>query len=55
MAASPLAAVGCTRRETSVAFSADLLIAVVFCGEHFQGGLDDSPSETTIQQEIPDE
>lgn len=30
MAASPLPAIGCPRRETSVALAADLLVAVVF-------------------------
>ena len=47
MAASPLAAVGRTGRETCVALAADLLVAVVLGGEHLQRGLNDTATETT--------
>ena len=46
MAASPLAAVGGTGREASVALAADLLVAVVLGGKHLERGLDDTTTET---------
>ena len=46
MTALALTAVGGTRRETSVALSANLLVAVVLAGEHLERGLDDSSSES---------
>jgi len=44
-------AVGRARRESGVAFSADLLVAVVFGCQHFQRWLDDSSTETQHQVE----
>ena len=45
MATRPLATVGSARRETGVAFATDLLVTVIFCSEHFEGGLDDAAAE----------
>jgi hypothetical protein len=46
-----LSAVGGTRGETSVALSADHLLAVVLAGESLERGLDDTTSETEDQVE----
>ena len=46
MTALALTAVGGTRRETSVALSANLLVAVVLAGEHLERGLDDTTTQT---------
>jgi hypothetical protein len=46
-----LAAVGGTRRETSVALAADHLVAVELGGQSLQGGLDDTTTETEDQVE----
>ena len=46
MATRPFPAVGGTGREACVAFSANLLVAVVFRGEHLQRGFDDAAAET---------
>lgn len=46
MTASPLAAVGGTGWETSVALAADLLVAVVLRGEDLQRRLNDTATET---------
>jgi len=51
MSARPLPAVGSTRREASVAFAANLLVAVIFAGQNLQGGLNDSTTETVIHPE----
>lgn len=50
---SALPAVGRARRKASVTFTADLLVAVVFGGQHLQGGLNDTATETAIC-ELPD-
>ena len=41
-----LTAVGGTRRETGVAFAADLLVTVVLAGKNLERGLDDTTTET---------
>ena len=46
MSATAFAAVGSTGREAGVAFTADLLVTVVFGSEHLQRGLDDASTET---------
>lgn len=48
MTASALAAVGRTGRKAGVAFTANLFVAVVFGGQHLQGGLNDTATETVI-------
>lgn len=50
MAARPFPAVSGARGETSVAFTTDLFVAVIFRGQHFQGGLNDSTTETVSRQ-----
>ena len=49
MAALLLPAVGGSRGQTGVALSADHLLAVVFGGEGFERGLNDTTSETEDQ------
>ena len=46
-----LAAVGGSRRQAGVAFTADHLFAVVFGGESFERGLDDAASESEDEVE----
>ena len=46
MTALLLAAVGGTRRETSIALAADSLVAVVLASKHSERRLDDTTSET---------
>jgi hypothetical protein len=51
MATRSLAAVGRTGWQTSIALATDLLVTLVFGGEHFQGWLDDATTETQNQME----
>lgn len=46
MSALLLPAVGGTRGKAGVAFPANALVAVVLGGEGFEGGLDDTTTET---------
>lgn len=50
MSARPLPAVGGTRRETSIAFAANLLVAVVLGGQDLERRLDDSAAQTEEQR-----
>ena len=47
----PLAAVGCTRREASIALAANHAVAVVLASEHLQRRLDDTTAKTEHQME----
>jgi hypothetical protein len=49
MTTSTFSAVGSTRGKTSIAFAADLLIAFVLGGKHFQRRLDDATTKTEDQ------
>jgi len=51
VAAFSLAAVGGTRRETSVAFPADGFVAIVLGRKGLQGGFNDSTTEAEDQME----
>lgn len=46
-----LAAVGCSGRETCVAFPANHLFAVVFRGQSLEGGFNDTAAETEDEVE----
>lgn len=49
MPTGPFPAVRGTWWETSVALSANLLVAVVFAGQNLQRWLDDASTETTAR------
>lgn len=48
MTTRPLAAVGRARWETCVTLAADLFVAVVFRGQNFKRGLDESAAESAL-------
>ncbi len=46
-----LAAISRSRRQTGVAFPADHFVAIVFAGEGFEGGFDDTAAKTENEVE----